>query len=76
MTSIDENDTEIYEVVVNCEEQYSIWPWDRVIPPGWRAAGRCGSKSDCLAYIKSIWTDMRTLSLRNSMETPSGSGNP
>lgn len=58
----------IYKVVVNHEEQYSIWPVDRENPPGWRDAGRSGPKEECLAYIKEVWTDMRPLSLRKWME--------
>lgn len=54
----------IYKVVVNHEEQYSIWPADRAIPAGWRDAGHSGSQSDCLAHIKEVWTDMRPLSVR------------
>jgi len=59
------NDDVIFRVVVNSEEQYSIWPVDREIPPGWKEAGKAGSKPECLAYIKEVWTDMRPLSLRN-----------
>jgi uncharacterized protein YbdZ (MbtH family) len=58
----------VYRVVVNYEEQYSIWPGDRALPPGWRDAGKSGSKADCLAYIERVWTDMRPLSLRLKME--------
>ena len=58
----------LYKVVVNHEEQYSIWPVDRENPPGWRDAGRSGPKEECLAYIKEVWTDMRPLSLRKWME--------
>lgn len=61
-------DTKIYKVVVNQEEQYSIWPVDRENPPGWSDAGRSGPKADCLAYIKEVWTDMRPLSLRKKMD--------
>lgn len=61
-----ENNT-IYAVVVNHEEQYSIWPVGREIPVGWQEAGKQGSKDECLAYIESVWTDMRPLSLRKSM---------
>ena len=53
-----------YEVVVNHEEQYSIWPEGREVPLGWRLAGRAGSKAECLAYVEQVWTDMRPLSLR------------
>ena len=53
-----------YRVVVNHEEQYSIWPSAREIPAGWRAAGYEGSQAQCLEYIRETWTDMRPLSLR------------
>ncbi len=56
-----------YKVVVNDEGQYSIWSVDRPNPDGWRDAPKSGSKSECLAYIKEVWTDMRPLSLRNKM---------
>jgi MbtH protein len=57
-----------YHVVVNDEEQYSIWFTDQPIPAGWRAVGKTGKKKDCLAYIAEVWTDMRPLSLRKAME--------
>ena len=53
-----------YKVVVNHEEQYSIWPADRENPPGWRDAGKEGTKDECLAHIEEVWTDMRPLSVR------------
>jgi MbtH protein len=62
-----DEDTTIYKVVVNHEEQYSIWPADREIPLGWRDVEKSGSKQECLAYIKEVWTDMRPLSLRKKM---------
>jgi uncharacterized protein YbdZ (MbtH family) len=61
-------DPTVYLVVVNSEEQYSIWPQRREIPPGWRAAGKSGSKRQCLAHIDEIWKDMRPLSLRKHMD--------
>lgn len=64
----DDEDARTYKVVVNHEEQYSIWLADRENPLGWRDAGRSGSKKDCLAYIDEVWTDMRPLSLRKAME--------
>lgn len=64
----DEDDTTVYQVVVNHEEQYSIWPLDRELPGGWRAAGKTGPKADCLAHIEQVWTDMRPLSLRRQMD--------
>jgi MbtH protein len=64
----DEQDTTTYKVVVNHEEQYSIWPAERPNPLGWRDAGRSGPKAECLAYIREVWTDMRPLSLRLKMD--------
>ena len=64
----DREDTTIYQVVVNHEEQYSIWPEYRELPLGWKEAGKRGLKPECLAYIKEVWTDMRPLSLRKQME--------
>ena len=61
----DQEDTTIYKVVVNDEEQYSIYPADRANPLGWNDVGKTGPKPECLAYIKEVWTDMRPLSLRN-----------
>ena len=66
--SNESEDTQIYKVVVNHEEQYSIWPADREIPAGWREAGKTGTKDECLAHIQEVWTDMRPLSLRKKME--------
>ena len=64
----DREDTTIYKVVVNHEEQYSIWPADRENALGWNDAGKTGTKAECLAYIEEVWTDMRPLSLRKKME--------
>jgi MbtH protein len=61
-------DDRIYKVVVNHEEQYSIWPADRETPTGWNDVGKTGLKAECLEYIKEVWTDMRPLSLRKKME--------
>jgi len=56
-----------FEVVVNHEEQYSIWPADRELPAGWNKVGKQGRKAECLSYINEVWTDMRPLSLRKNM---------
>jgi MbtH protein len=66
--SNESEDTQTYKVVINHEEQYSIWLADRENPAGWRDAGKTGTKDECLAYIKEVWTDMRPLSLRQKME--------
>jgi MbtH protein len=57
-----------YQVVLNDEEQYSIWPVDRAVPAGWRTAPCRGPKAACLEYIERVWTDMRPLSLRKQMD--------
>lgn len=62
------DDKSIYSVVVNQEDQYSIWPIDRDVPLGWRAVGVQGPKAVCLEHISTVWTDMRPLSLRKAME--------
>ena len=64
----EKEDTQIYKVVLNHEEQYSIWPVSRENPLGWKDAGTSGTKDECLTYIKEVWTDMRPLSLRKKME--------
>ena len=76
MDKDEKEDTSIYKVVVNHEEQYSIWPAERDNPLGWRDAGKRGTKAECLAYIKEVWTDMRPLSLRKKMEEAAGDQKP
>ncbi len=56
-----------YCVVVNSEEQYSIWPTDRSVPLGWRIVGTTGSREECVSYIRDTWVDMRPLSVRRQM---------
>ena len=58
----------VYKVLVNGEEQYSLWPDYKEVPAGWREAGKQGSKADCLAFVEANWTDMRPLSLRQKMD--------
>jgi MbtH protein len=72
MSSNEREDTTIYKVVKNHEEQYSIWPADRENALGWSDAGKSGTKAECLAYIEEVWTDMRPLSLRKKMEEAAG----
>ena len=64
----DEEDNQEYKVVINHEEQYSIWPVDRENALGWSDVGKSGDKQKCLDYIEEVWTDMRPLSLRKKME--------
>lgn len=60
-----QDDTTVYKVVMNHEEQYSIWPVGRENPLGWKDAGPAGTKAECLAHINEVWTDMRPLSVRS-----------
>ncbi len=64
----EEEDTTTYKVVINHEEQYSIWPEDRENALGWNDVGKSGTKKECLDHIEEVWTDMRPLSLRKKME--------
>jgi MbtH protein len=64
----DEEDDRKYEVVVNHEEQYSIWLAHKELPAGWKKAGFQGGKDECLEHIEKVWIDMRPLSLRKAME--------
>jgi MbtH protein len=59
---------QVYNVVVNDEGQYSIWPAHKEIPLGWATDGTAGSKDECLRHIDEVWTDMRPLSLRREMD--------
>ncbi|MEU2358476.1 MbtH family NRPS accessory protein [Streptomyces misionensis] len=61
-----------YVVVVNSEEQYSVWPQGRELPAGWRETGERGSRESCLAHIDEVWTDMRPLTLRREMADGTG----
>ena len=66
-------DNTTYRVVVNHQEQYSIWPSDMALPSGWSDAGKVGTKTECLGYIDEVWTDMRPLSVRRQLEAESNS---
>ena len=56
----------VFQVVVNHEEQYSIWPQHKAVPHGWRSAGVAGDKATCLEWIRTTWVDMRPLSVREA----------
>jgi MbtH protein len=71
---VPEREPEINIVVMNHEEQYSIWPEYKAVPEGWSSVGKTGSKEECLEYIKTVWTDMRPLSLRRQMQAQEQDG--
>jgi MbtH protein len=64
MAPDEQDDRTVYKVVVNDEEQYSVWPADRELPAGWHDAGKSGTKAECLAHVEQVWTDMTPKSLR------------
>jgi len=61
------DDNAQYRVVVNHEEQYSIWPVGRDNALGWKDAGFSGTKPECLAHIREVWVDITPLSVREAM---------
>jgi MbtH protein len=61
-----------FQVLVNDEDQYSLWPADHDVPAGWRQAGKEGSREECSAWVDEVWTDMRPRSLREQMDTTAG----
>jgi MbtH protein len=67
-TSIPTENIKTYVVLINGEEQYSIWPSRKEIPNGWSETGKSGSKEECLSYIEAVWVDMRPLSLRRKLQ--------
>lgn len=54
----------LFEVLVNQEGQYSLWPLNKTVPTGWERCGISGSNTDCMAYVDNVWTDMRPMSVR------------
>ncbi len=68
MTNPFEDENGEYLVLVNDEEQHSLWPSFREIPAGWTAVGPSGKRQECLDRIEAVWTDMRPLSLRKKMK--------
>ncbi len=68
MNGDEKEDATVFKVVVNLEDQYSIWPVERRNPQGWRDTGKSGTKEECLDYIRKVWTDMRPVSSREKTE--------
>lgn len=64
----EDEDTMVYKIVVNDEEQYCLWPVGRDNPLGWRDEGKTGGRGDCIKYVDEVWTDMRPLSLREELD--------
>jgi MbtH protein len=68
-------DGDVFRVLVNDEDQHSIWPAGIAIPDGWSSVGPAGDKATCLAYVEANWTDMRPRSLREAMQRDAGMRN-
>jgi MbtH protein len=68
----DEDEEWEYDVVINDEEQYSIWPVQLTCPDGWHKVGVRGDKQACLAHVEQVWTDMRPKTLRDQMAIAAG----
>jgi MbtH protein len=71
MTNPFDDESGTYLVLLNEEEQYSLWPAFIDVPAGWRVVHPADSRKACLEFIDSNWTDMRPKSLRSSaLSTP------
>ncbi|WP_410676174.1 MbtH family protein [Amycolatopsis sp. cmx-4-68] len=62
-----DNEDGTFHVLVNEEEQHSLWPTFAAVPDGWRVVLDAETRSNCLAYIEEHWTDLRPKSLRDAM---------
>ena len=71
-TKQDASNEETFLVVVNDEEQYSIWPSYMQMPKGWHATGVEGDKKACLDHIEQVWTDITPLSVRRQLDASRG----
>jgi MbtH protein len=60
-------DGDRFQVLINAEGQFSLWPAGQAAPGGWTPIGRVGSKGDCLAYVDSNWLDLRPKTSRRRM---------
>ena len=64
-----------YQVLVNHEEQYSLWPSFKEVPKGWEQVGPVGKKGGCLAWVEEVWTDITPLSVRRQLEEAASARN-
>jgi MbtH protein len=71
MVNAFDDEATVFVVLMNDEDQYSLWPGFKEIPAGWKQVGPTGSKQECLAYVDANWTDMRPRSLREAKEAAS-----
>jgi MbtH protein len=57
----------LFVVLINDEGQYSLWPDDKAVPPGWRTTETQGTEEACMKWVDEVWTDLRPVSLREAM---------
>jgi len=57
-----------YQILVNVEDQYCLWPADLRLPDGWQSVGPKGDKRKCLDYIAEVWLDQRPRTLRETSQ--------
>ena len=67
MSGEESDRSEAFVVLINDEEQHSLWPAQKSIPAGWRIVGPRGSKAECLEYVERVWTDITPLTVRKRM---------
>jgi uncharacterized protein YbdZ (MbtH family) len=67
-----EDDSKSYSIIVNHENQYSLWPTFRQVPSGWAAVGVQAKRRECLEWITEKWKDMRPASLVREMNDGKG----
>ncbi|BCZ24648.1 MbtH family protein [Mycobacterium senriense] len=65
-----DDDNGSFFVLVNNEEQHSLWPTFTVVPAGWRVVFGEADRATCLHYIEETWPDMRAKSLRDTLPAP------
>lgn len=71
MVNAFDDEATVFVVLVNDEDQYSLWPRFKEIPAGWKQVGPTGSKEECLKFVEANWIDMRPRSLREAKEAAS-----
>ncbi|MBL7488743.1 YqcI/YcgG family protein [Frankia sp. AgB1.9] len=64
----------LFKVVVNQEQQYSVWPQERGNALGWFDTPVTGTRNECLDSIELTWSDLRPRSLRRRMSVSAGAG--
>ncbi|MFJ6217216.1 MbtH family protein [Streptomyces sp. NPDC092296] len=72
MTNPFEDNDATFLVLVNDENQHSLWPEFAAVPAGWRTVFGPGSREDALAYVSREWTDLRPASLVEAMAKAQG----